>query len=154
MKKLLASTILAAGLFGYAGSASAAECGTVTIANMNWPSAEALANLDMLILTEGYGCDAELVAGDTVPTFTSMIEKGQPDIAPEGWLNTVRDQLEKAVKEDKLVFAAPAITEGGTESWWIPKYFADEHPDIKTIADAMKHPELFPPRRIRKRGGL
>ncbi len=46
MKKLLASTILAAGLFGYAGSASAQECGTVTIANMNWPSAEALANLD------------------------------------------------------------------------------------------------------------
>ncbi|MEK1853098.1 MAG: glycine betaine ABC transporter substrate-binding protein, partial [Phyllobacterium sp.] len=68
MKKLLASTfLLAAGLFGYAGSASAAECGTVTIANMNWQSAEALANLDKIILTEGYGCDAELVAGDTVP---------------------------------------------------------------------------------------
>ena len=56
-----------------------------------------------MILTEGYGCDAELVAGDTVPTFTSMMEKGQPDIAPEGWLNTVRDLLEKAVKEDRLV---------------------------------------------------
>ncbi|WP_204316366.1 glycine betaine ABC transporter substrate-binding protein, partial [Serratia marcescens] len=70
--------------------------------------------------------------------FTSMIEKGQPDIAPEGWLNAVKEPLDKAVKEGKLVYAAPAITEGGTESWWVPKYFADAHPDIKTIADAMK----------------
>ncbi len=155
MKKLLASTILAAGIFGYAGSASAAEeCGTVTIANMNWQSAEALANLDKIILSEGYGCDAELVAGDTVPTFTSMIEKGQPDIAPEGWLNAVREPLEKAVKENKLVYAAAAITEGGTESWWVPKYFADAHPDIKTIADAMKHPELFPSPEDPKKGAV
>lgn len=25
-----------------------------------------------------------------------------------------------------------------------PKYFADEHPEIKSIPDALKHPELFP----------
>ena len=81
MKKLLATTCLAAGLFGLAGAASAAECGDVTIANMNWQSAEVLASVDKIILTEGYGCNAELVVGDTVPTITSMAEKGQPDIA-------------------------------------------------------------------------
>ena len=63
MKKLLASTVLAVGLMGFAGAASAEECGRVTIANMNWASAEVLANIDQIILSEGYGCDAELVAG-------------------------------------------------------------------------------------------
>lgn len=88
MKRLFASTILAAGLLTASGmmsvSAQAAECGEVTISNMNWQSAELLSNLDKIILTAGYGCNAEIVVGDTVPTITSMVEKGQPDIAPEG----------------------------------------------------------------------
>lgn len=35
---------------------------------MNWQSAEVLASLDTFILTEGYGCNAEIIQGDTVPT--------------------------------------------------------------------------------------
>jgi glycine betaine/proline transport system substrate-binding protein len=86
MKKLLASTVLAVGLVGFAGVAQAeshGECGRVTVANMNWASAEVLANIDKSSWTEGYGCDVELVTGDTMPTLTSMMEKGEPDVAPE-----------------------------------------------------------------------
>jgi hypothetical protein len=53
MKMLLASTVLAVGLLGLGGAASAAECGDVTIANMNWQSAEVAANIDKLILEAG-----------------------------------------------------------------------------------------------------
>ena len=67
MKKLLASAVFALALGGLATGASAAECGDVTIANMNWQSAEVLANIDMIILNAGYGCNASLVVGDTVP---------------------------------------------------------------------------------------
>jgi glycine betaine/proline transport system substrate-binding protein len=52
----------------------------VTIADMNWPSASLMANVDKIILKHGYGCDAELVPGDTMPTGTSMTEKGEPEI--------------------------------------------------------------------------
>ncbi len=48
-----------------------------------WQSAEVLASLDKFILNNGYGCKADVIVGDTVPTITSMIEKGQPDLAPE-----------------------------------------------------------------------
>ncbi|KXF76913.1 ABC transporter substrate-binding protein [Paramesorhizobium deserti] len=148
MKKLFASTILAAGVVGFsgafAGMASAAECGNVTISNMNWQSAEVLANLDKIILTEGYGCNAELVVGDTVPTITSMVEKGQPDIAPEGWVDLLPDVVNKGVQDGKLVSVSQALADGGEQGWWIPKYIADANPDIKTIPDALKHPELFP----------
>ena len=84
MRNLLVSAAFAAALGVSAGAASAAECGAVTIANMNWQSAEVLANIDKIILNAGYGCKADLVVGDTVPTLTSMTEKGQPDVAPEG----------------------------------------------------------------------
>lgn len=154
MKKLLASTILAAGLMGFAGTASAAECGKVTIANMNWASAEVLANIDQIILTEGYGCDAELVAGDTTPTLTSMIEKGQPDVAPEAWINAMRTVLDKANEEGTLHYAAESLSDGGVEGWWIPKYMAEAHPEIKTVTDALNRPDLFPHPDDANMGGL
>jgi glycine betaine/proline transport system substrate-binding protein len=144
MKHLLASTALALGLLAMGGAASAAECGAVTIANMNWQSAEVLANIDKLILNAGYGCDASLVVGDTVPTLTSMTEKGQPDIAPEGWVDLLPDVVQRGVADKKLVSTVEALSDGGVQGWWIPKYIADAHPDIKTIDDALKHPELFP----------
>ena len=64
-------------------------CGKVTIAEMNWASAELMANVDKIILENGYGCTVELVSGATMPTFTSMNEKGSPDVAPELWLSLI-----------------------------------------------------------------
>ncbi len=144
MKKLLATTCLAVGLFGLGSAAAAQECGDVTIANMNWQSAEVLANVDKFILTEGYGCNAELVVGDTVPTITSMIEKGEPDIAPEGWVDLLPDVVNRGLQEGKLVGAALSLSDGGVQGWWVPKYIVDANPDIKTIDDVLKHKELFP----------
>jgi glycine betaine/proline transport system substrate-binding protein len=144
MKKILASTALAMSLFGFAGAASAAECGKVTVANMNWQSAEVLAWIDQIILSEGYGCQVELVPGDTQPTLTSMSEKGEPDVAPEAWINAMREVMDKAVGEGRLFYATASLSDGGVEGWWIPKYIADANPDIKTIADALKRKDLFP----------
>ncbi|NML73598.1 ABC transporter substrate-binding protein [Rhizobium sp. S-51] len=144
MKKLLASTILAAGLYAVAGSAQAADCGDVSIAEMNWASAGVAAYVDKIILESGYGCKVTLVTGDTMPTFTSMNEKGEPDIAPELWVNAVRTPLDAAIGEGRLIQLAPLLSDGGVEGWWIPKFLSDAHPDIKTVQDALSHPELFP----------
>ena len=75
---------------------SQASCGKITIAEMNWASAQLMANVDKIILSQGYGCDVEMVSGDTMPTFTSMNEKGKPDVAPDLWANAVRNPLKKA----------------------------------------------------------
>ena len=120
------------------------ECGDVTIAQMNWASAEVIAEIDKLILNEGYGCDAELVLGDTVPTFTSMQEKGEPDLVPEMWINSIKEPLQKAVDEGTLVVGAQLLPDGGVEGWWIPKDLADANPDIVTVEDALARPDLFP----------
>jgi glycine betaine/proline transport system substrate-binding protein len=134
--------------------APAAECGKLTVANMNWQSAEVLAQVDAFIMRNGYGCEVELVPGDTMPTLTAMMEKGQPDVAPEAWVNAVREPLDKAVAEGRLHYAGKSLPDGGVEGWWIPKYVADAHPDIKTIDDALKHPELFPAPEAKGKGAV
>ena len=143
MKHLATASVLAACL-GAASPLFAQECGDVTIASMNWQSAEVLANLDGFILKNGFGCDVDITIGDTVPTITSMVEKGQPDIAPEGWVDLLPEVVSNGVQEGKLVSTGAALSDGGDQGWWIPKYVADANPDIKTIGDALKHPELFP----------
>lgn len=154
MKELFASTCLAAAMLAFANSAQAADCGDVTIASMNWQSAEVLASLDKFILTEGYGCNAEIIQGDTVPTITSMTEKGQPDIAPEGWVDLLPDVVNAGVKNGKLVVASTVLTDGAVQGWWMPKYLAEAHPDIKTIDDVLKHPELFPDPEDKSKGAI
>ncbi len=122
---------------------SDSECGRVTIANMNWDSATLLANVDRFILEHGFGCTAELVAGDTVPTGTSMIERGEPDIAPELWTNAIAEPLQQGVEEGRLAIAGWSIEEGGIEGFWVPQYLVDEYPEMATIEGIIEHKELF-----------
>ncbi|WP_343315771.1 ABC transporter substrate-binding protein [Brucella sp. BE17] len=144
MKKILASSCLILGLTGATSQAYSAECGNLTIASMNWQSAEVLSNLDKIILTEGYGCTADIIVGDTVPTITSMAEKGQPDIAPEAWIDLLPEAVSKGTEEGKIVQVGSPLPDGGIQGWYIPDYTAKAHPDIKTIPDLLKHPDLFP----------
>jgi glycine betaine/proline transport system substrate-binding protein len=144
MKNLVVAACLAAGISALSASTAAAECGDVSIANMNWQSAEVLASLDKFILEEGFGCTVTTVASDTIPTITSMVEKDSPDVVPEGWITLTPELLNRGMQEGKIMSTGPAISDGALQGWWIPKYVADAHPDIKTIDDALKHPELFP----------
>ena len=121
-----------------------AECGTVQIAAMNWASAQLMASVDKIILEEGYGCNVELVPGDTMPTFTSLNEKGEPDIAPELWINAVREPLKIALEEGRLQSANDGPISGLGEGWWVPPYVLEKHPDLKTVLDVLERPDLFP----------
>lgn len=131
-----------------------AACGSVSIASMNWQSAEVLAQVDKFVLSKGYGCEVEVVPGDTMPTMTSMTEKGQPDVAPEMWINSVREPIDAAVAEGRLHYAAKSLQDGGVEGWWIPEYVAQANPDIKTIDDALKRPDLFPAPEDKTKGAV
>lgn len=120
------------------------SCGEVSVAELNWASAEIFAHIDAIILGHGYGCDVELVPGDTMSTLRSMIGRAHPDISPETWINSARETLDQAVAARELHYVAPAFADGGVEGWWIPQYVAEANPEIETIADALEHPDLFP----------
>ena len=143
IKKLCAVLAIASTPF-IASTVAHAECGSLTMAEMNWASAELMANVDKFIMEKGYGCKVELVPGATTTTFPAMNEKGKPDVAGELWINSVRILLNTAIKEGRLhsINSGP-ITDLG-EGWWIPPHTAKKHPELKTVLDILKHPELFP----------
>ena len=126
-----------------AENSSTESCGKVTIADMNWNSASLIAHVDQFILTHGFGCNAELVPGDTMPTGTSMIEKGEPDIAPELWSNAMKDAIDKGVEEKRLRYAGKSLSDGGEEGFWVPKYMVEKDPSMATIEGIRKNAALF-----------
>ena len=153
MKKIVMGLAAGAAMFAMSSTAHAA-CGEISIAEMNWPSAELMANVDAIILEKGLGCSVELVPGATTTTFASMNEKGQPDVAPELWINAVREPLTKAMDEGRLhSYNNGPITELG-EGWWIPPATAKKHPELKTVLDVIKRPDLFPHPEDPSKGGF
>lgn len=139
---------LAAGI-GAAGPVFAQDtaCGTdktIDIAEMTWASAAALAHIHAKILEDGYGCNVEIVAGDTVPTSASMMTKGTPAVAPELWISAIQEQWTKAIDDGQVVELGDAINGGALEAWFIPQYFKDAHPELVSAQDVVDHPEMFP----------
>lgn len=143
-RQCLAGVLVLAGMLSNVEAVQGEDCGEISIASMSWASAKVIAEIDKLILTNGYGCDAQLASGDTIPSFAGMREMGQPDLVPELWINTISDQLDAAVASGQIIVGAEILADGGEEGWWIPRYIADAHPEIITVSDALERPDLFP----------
>ena len=89
LKKLLISAMIVFGFAFFNANANAA-CGKISIANMNWASANLMAEVDKVILEKGYGCTVELIPGATMPTFTSNTN----DLIPEPiFLDKIEDVM-------------------------------------------------------------
>ena len=154
-KRYVGAALLCATLpVGHGAQAQEGTCGEVSIASMNWPSAELTAEIDNLILSEGYGCDTELVAGQLLPLFASMTAQSEPDLAPELWVNAVSDPLNDAIKLGELIVTAEILSDGALEGWWVPKYIVDANPGIVSVEDALARPELFPAPEGAARGAI
>jgi len=154
-KKLIVSTLAVLGFFALSVNANAA-CGKLVIAEQNWASAELMANVDKIILEKGYGCEVELVPGATMPTFTSMNDKGTPDMNPEQWANAVYTPLLKAVDEGRLFQANKEPITGLGEGWWITPGTVKKYPEIKgmTALQILEHPEWFPDKEDPSKGAF
>ena len=94
--------LAAVSLLGSVGCVVDSDCGPVTVAEMTWPTAAFAANVEHIVLQHGYGCLSEIVPGNTVPTLTAMVERGEPDVAPEVWLNSIRLVVERGLAEGRL----------------------------------------------------
>lgn len=119
-----------------------ADCGEVSITEMNWASASVVTNVAKFIMEQGYGCDVSIIPSDTVPAVTSVAENGEPDIITELWLNSTGDVYQRLEAEGKVVRLGKVLDPGGVEGWWIPTYLMEKHPELATIEGVMANPEL------------
>ncbi len=143
----IAVTLLsAATLPAMAQDDGASACGTdrtIDIAEMTWPSAAALAHIHAIILEAGFGCDVEIVTGDTVPTSSSMLTRGTPAVAPELWTSAIEEPWAEGVAAGDVIRLADAITDGTVEGWFIPRYVQEAHPELTTAEAVLARPDLF-----------
>jgi len=155
IKKIILS-VLSVLIFGAFTGVANAGCGKLVVAEQNWASAELMANVDKIILEKGYGCEVELIPGATMPTFTSMNDKGTPDMNPEQWANAVYTPLLKAVEEKRIIIGNKEPITGLGEGWWITPGTVKAHPEIKgmTALQILEHPEWFPDKEDPSKGAF
>lgn len=137
MKTLSTASALALTL----GATSAwADCGEVSITEMDWASSAVVTSVANFLMTQGYGCDVTIVPSSTVPALASLAETGEPDILTEVWANST-PAYEPLLAEGKLVELTSVLSDGGVEGWWIPTYLAEANPELTTLAGIMANPE-------------
>ena len=84
--KMFAATAAMALSFG--ATSASADCGEVSITEMDWASSAVVTAVANFLMTQGYGCDVQVVPSSTVPALTSLAETGKPDLLTEVWANS------------------------------------------------------------------
>lgn len=123
------------------GTAAHADCGEISITEMNWASAAVVTTVATFLMEQGYGCSVTSVPSSTVPAATSVAETGKPDILTELWLTSLPNysNMEEAGTVRTLT---NVLSDGGEEGWWVPQYLVDAHPELATIEGVLANPEL------------
>ena len=134
--------LAAACALGLTGTQALADCGEVSMTEMNWASSQVITHVSKFLMEQGYGCTVQLVPSATIPAVASMAENAEPDIVSELWLNSAGEAYTKLVDEGSVETLADVLDPGGVEGWWIPDYLAEAHPELNTVQDIMANPEL------------
>ena len=122
-----------------AATSAAAECGEVSITEMDWASSQVVTAVASFLMEQGLGCTVQKVPSSTVPALTSLAETGEPDILTEVWANST-PSYQPLLDEGKLVELADVLSDGGVEAWWIPAYLAESNPELTTWEGIMANP--------------
>lgn len=133
-----AAAILAS---GFSANAALADCGDVTITQMDWASSIIVTEVSVFLMEQGYGCAVTRVPSSTNPAMTSVAETGEPDIVTEIWVNNA-PALEKLIDAGKVEPLTQVLSDGAVEGWFVPKYLVDAHPELATLDGLLAAPEL------------
>ncbi|MDG1008683.1 MAG: glycine betaine ABC transporter substrate-binding protein, partial [Amylibacter sp.] len=87
MKKMFTAAAVAATM-SFGATTAYADCGEVSITEMDWASSAVVTAVATFLMEQGYGCTVQKVPSSTVPALTSLAETGEPDILTEVWANS------------------------------------------------------------------
>jgi glycine betaine/proline transport system substrate-binding protein len=127
------------------GAEAPSPCGSrpVSIARMSWPSAALLAEIHARILAAEFDCDTSVVQSDLAATASSMGSTGQPQVAPEMWINRIADLWNGAMEGQQVRSATTTYQEDQFEGWFMPSSMAAGFTAAPAAADlALALPEI------------
>lgn len=121
-------------------SASAEPAGTVKIAINPWVGYEASAHVVAYLLKNELGYNVELPEIKEQLSWEGF-ETGDVDVIIENWGHP--DLKEQFIEQKKVAVEAGSTGNKGVIGWYIPKWMADEHPDITDSKNLNKYADLF-----------
>lgn len=141
MRRLFAPFLAAVAGLALTINAAYADCGKVTISEMNWSSAAIVTAVSKFLMEQGYGCQVAKVPTSTVPALVSTAETGEPEILTEMWPG-VATKYNDLAAQGKVITVTHVLPDGGRDEWLIPDYLAQAHPELKTMGGILAHPDL------------
>ncbi|MFF5996161.1 ABC transporter substrate-binding protein [Lysinibacillus sp. KU-BSD001] len=122
----------------------------IKFADAGWDSIRVHNSIAQLIIEEGYGYETEVVSGTTATTMQAL-EQGDLHVYMEVWTDNVKEVYEKAVESGKIVKLSTNFADNA-QGLYVPTYVIKGDaergieavaPDLKTVQDLAKYPELF-----------
>lgn len=126
------------------------ELETISFADAGWDSIRVHNSIAQKIIEEGFGYETEVTTGTSTATLQAL-QQGDLNVYMEVWTDNLKDIYEKAIERGDIVRASTNFDDN-TQGLYVPTYVikGDEErgieplaPDLKTVADLAKYPELF-----------
>ncbi|QFZ74705.1 glycine/betaine ABC transporter substrate-binding protein [Streptomyces fagopyri] len=107
--------------------AGAQGAGTVTLSVQSWVGAQANVGVAQYLLEHELGYRVDTVQVDEVPAWDAL-SQGRVDAILEDWGHP--DQEKRYVEDKKTIVAGGGLGVTGHIGWYVPTYFARQHPDV------------------------
>lgn len=113
----------------------------INFADVGWDSIKLNNALAGLVAKEVFGYTWQETPGSTPISHEALI-KGDLDLNMEEWTNNIAT-YEPDLKAGKFQEVGVNF-EDNAQGFYIPSYVAEKYPQLKTVRDLAKYPELFP----------
>ncbi|MEU1790710.1 ABC transporter substrate-binding protein [Streptomyces sparsogenes] len=113
---------------------------SVTLSVQSWVGAQANVAVAEYLLDHELGYHVETVQVDEVPAWDAL-SQGRVDAILEDWGHP--EQERRYVKEKKTIAPGGELGVTGHIGWFVPKYFADAHPDVTNWKNLDKYAKTF-----------
>ncbi len=112
----------------------------IIFSDLNWTSAQVQNRVAQFITEHGYGYPTDVVLGSTLPNFQGF-QRGDIHVTLEIWLPNQDLGWEKALQNGDVASVGASLVGDWQSTFVVPKYIADQYPDLKTPQD-LKKPEF------------
>ncbi|WP_430787927.1 ABC transporter substrate-binding protein [Virgibacillus flavescens] len=122
----------------------------IVFADAGWDSIRVHNSIAQKIIEEGYGYETEVTPGSTSATFLGLRE-GDIDVYMEAWTDNIKEVYNEATEAGDVEKVSVNFDDN-VQGIYVPTYVieGDEErgiepmaPDLKTVEDLKKYPELF-----------
>ncbi|MDT0406162.1 ABC transporter substrate-binding protein [Streptomyces edwardsiae] len=120
--------------------ANARGARTVTLSVQSWVGAQANVAVAQYLLEEELGYRVDTVQVDEVPAWDAL-SQGRVDAILEDWGHP--EQERRYVDDKKTIVNGGDLGVTGHIGWFVPTYFAKEHPDVTDWKNLDKYADRF-----------